>query len=63
MRMVFGLVLILGLALAGFAVYMAQGYISQTQAELARERATLRQARAAVRRVHRHQGRWPMATC
>lgn len=41
MRMVFGLVLILGLALAGFAVYMAQGYISQTQAELARERATL----------------------
>ena len=33
MRMVFGLVLVLGLGLAGFAVYMAQGYIAQTQAE------------------------------
>lgn len=33
MRMVFGLVLIVGLALAGFAVYMAQGYIAQTQSE------------------------------
>ncbi len=41
MRLVFGLVLIVGLALAGFAVYMAQGFISQTQAELERERATL----------------------
>ncbi|MFC2966465.1 Flp pilus assembly protein CpaB [Acidimangrovimonas pyrenivorans] len=40
MRMVFGLVLVVGLGLAGFAVYMAQGYIKQTQAELARERAT-----------------------
>jgi pilus assembly protein CpaB len=39
MRMVFGLVLVLGLALAGFAVYMAQGYISQTQAALDQERA------------------------
>lgn len=39
MRMIFGLVLVLGLALAGAAVYLAQGYISQTQAELARERA------------------------
>jgi pilus assembly protein CpaB len=37
--MVFGLVLIVGLGLAGFAVYMAQGFISHTQAELARERA------------------------
>ncbi len=27
MRMVFGLVLIAGLALAGFAVYMAKGFI------------------------------------
>lgn len=44
MRMVFGLVLVVGLALAGFAVYMAQNYISATQAELARER----QARAAL---------------
>lgn len=33
MRLVFGLVLILGVGLAGFAVYMAQGYIAQTQAE------------------------------
>ncbi|PZR00537.1 MAG: Flp pilus assembly protein CpaB [Cereibacter sphaeroides] len=39
MRMVFGLVLVLGLALAGFAVYMAQGFISNTQAQLAQERA------------------------
>jgi pilus assembly protein CpaB len=39
MRMVFTLVLVLGVALAGFAVYMAQGYISQTQAALERERA------------------------
>lgn len=44
MRIVFGLVLLVGLALAGFAVYMAQGYISSYQAELARERA----ARAEV---------------
>ncbi len=33
MRMVFGLVLVLGLALAGFAVYMAQNYMSQMQSE------------------------------
>jgi pilus assembly protein CpaB len=39
--MVFGLVLIVGIALAGFAVYMAQGFISQTQAALERERAVL----------------------
>ncbi len=39
MRMMFGLVLVVGLALAGFAVYMAQGYIGRTQAELAREKA------------------------
>ena len=38
MRMVFGLVLIVGLALAGAAVYMAQGYISKTQTALDRER-------------------------
>lgn len=38
MRMVFGLVLVLGLGLAGFAVYMAQGFISKTQAELEHER-------------------------
>ncbi len=33
MRMVFGLVLILGLGLAGFAVYMTKGYFSDYQAE------------------------------
>jgi pilus assembly protein CpaB len=34
MRIVFFLVLVLGLGLAGTAVYMAQGYIAQTQREL-----------------------------
>lgn len=38
MRAVFGLVLIAGIALAGGAVYLAQGFISDYQAELARER-------------------------
>jgi pilus assembly protein CpaB len=38
MRMVFGLVLIFGLALAGAAVYMTQNYFAQTQAALDRER-------------------------
>lgn len=40
MRAVFGLVLILGLGLAGFAVYMVQGYFQQQQLALANERAT-----------------------
>lgn len=35
MRMVFGLVLIAGLGLAGFAVYMAKGFISSSQAKTA----------------------------
>ena len=39
MRLVFGLVLLMGVGLAGFAVYMAQQYIGQTQAELAQARA------------------------
>ncbi|HGG04457.1 MAG TPA: Flp pilus assembly protein CpaB [Aliiroseovarius sp.] len=39
MRLVFGLVLILGLGLAGFAVYMAREYIGNQQAQLAAERA------------------------
>lgn len=39
MRMIFGLVLVAGMALAGFAVYMAQGYIQQTEQALAQERA------------------------
>jgi pilus assembly protein CpaB len=38
MRMVFGLVLVLGLALAGAAVYMTQNYFKQTQAALNHER-------------------------
>lgn len=39
MRMIFGLVLLAGMALAGFAVYMAQGYINQTESALVEERA------------------------
>ncbi len=39
MRLVFGLVLIVGLALAGTAVWMVQGYVSTAQKEVARERA------------------------
>ena len=38
MRLVFGLVLILGLGLAGFAVYMAKSYINGYQAQLENER-------------------------
>jgi pilus assembly protein CpaB len=38
MRAVFGLVLVVGMALAGAAVYMIQGYIAQTEALLQRER-------------------------
>lgn len=39
MRSVFALVLIVGVGLAGFAVYMAKGYIGDYQAALAMERA------------------------
>lgn len=38
MRMIFGLVLIVGVGLAGFAVYMAKNYIEQYQTALAEER-------------------------
>lgn len=38
MRLVFGLVLILGFGLAGFAVYMAKNYIHGYQAQLEQER-------------------------
>lgn len=41
MRLVFGLVLIVGLGLAGFAVYMAQGHIGQYQSALAQKNAAL----------------------
>lgn len=44
MRAIFGVVLVIGIGLAGFAVYMARDYISTYQAELAKERA----ARAAI---------------
>jgi pilus assembly protein CpaB len=39
MRLVFGLVLVLGMGLAGFAVFMARDYIGAQQAQLAAERA------------------------
>lgn len=39
MRGMFGLVLVAGVALAGSAVYMAKGYIGQTQSALEQERA------------------------
>ena len=39
MRVVFGLVLVLGLGLAGFAVYMAKNYIQGYQSQLALERS------------------------
>jgi pilus assembly protein CpaB len=39
MRAVFGLVLVVGLALAGLAVYMVQGFIDQKDAEVAKDRA------------------------
>ena len=38
MRSVFGLVLVVGMGLAGFAVYMVKGYIGQTQNALNAER-------------------------
>ena len=43
MRVVFGLVLIAGLALAGFAVYMAKNYIASYQAKLAAANAVKEQ--------------------
>ncbi len=43
MRMVFGLVLVIGVGLASFAVYMAKDYIGAYQAELAAERAAREQ--------------------
>ncbi|MGC3936335.1 Flp pilus assembly protein CpaB [Roseobacter sp. EG26] len=42
MRMVFGLVLLAGLGLAGGAVYMAKNYIGEYQAQLARAKANER---------------------
>ncbi|SFJ72339.1 Flp pilus assembly protein CpaB [Celeribacter neptunius] len=39
MRIIFGLVLVIGVALAGFAVHMTRGYLSTYQAELDREKS------------------------
>lgn len=39
MRSLFGLVLLVGMGLAGFAVYMVQGFVSQQENALAQERA------------------------
>jgi len=41
MRAVFGLVLIIGMGLAGFAIYMVQGYFQQQNAALAAQRAAM----------------------
>ncbi len=46
MRAVFGLVLIIGVALAGGAVYMAREYISENQAKLEQERKLREEALA-----------------
>jgi pilus assembly protein CpaB len=43
MRLVFALVLLIGVGLAGFAVYMAKGYVSATEQQLAAERAAREQ--------------------
>ncbi len=43
MRVIFALILIIGMGLAGFAVYMAQGRFSQYQSELARQQQALKQ--------------------
>ena len=51
MRAVFGLVLIIGVALAGGAVYLAQDYIKQTQAELEREKQATQDALANVKTI------------
>ncbi|WP_170416703.1 Flp pilus assembly protein CpaB [Ruegeria atlantica] len=51
MRAVFGLVLIIGVALAGGAVYLARDYISQTQAELERERLATQDALANMKTI------------
>ncbi|MDA9207488.1 Flp pilus assembly protein CpaB [Octadecabacter sp.] len=44
MRAVFGLVLVVGMGLAGFAIYMVQGYFEQQNAALAAQNAAMAQA-------------------
>lgn len=51
MRAVFGLVLIIGVALAGGAVYLARDYIAQYQDQLARERLATQEALANVKTI------------
>ncbi|WP_170332748.1 Flp pilus assembly protein CpaB [Ruegeria arenilitoris] len=51
MRLVFGLVLIVGVALAGGAVYLARDYISEYQAQLDRERQATQDALASAKIV------------
>ena len=46
MRMVFGLVLVVGMALAGFAAYMAQNYMSDLQSQ--RDQLAAAQANAML---------------
>jgi pilus assembly protein CpaB len=48
MRIVFALVLLIGVGLAGFAVYMARGYVSATEQQLAAERAAREQMVSTV---------------
>lgn len=59
MRAVFGLVLIVGMGLAGFAIYMVQGYFQEQNAALAAQRAVMAEAVptvdvVAVNRVIEH---------
>lgn len=49
MRTMFGLVLIIGVVLAGGAVYLARDYISEHQITLARERLAAQEALASAR--------------
>ncbi|AGI66633.1 hypothetical protein OAN307_c09120 [Octadecabacter antarcticus 307] len=49
MRAVFGLVLFVGMGLAGFAIYMVQGYLQEQNANLERQRAAME---LAVPTVH-----------
>ena len=55
MRAVFGLVMIVGMGLAGFAVYMVNGYVSETQValDIERQRAALAVPTVAVYAVNR----------
>jgi len=48
MRALFGLTLLVGLGLAGFAVYMAQGYFAAQQQQIARAHEAVQQATPTV---------------